>query len=307
MAWISIQNNFYTTILMYNEENFMSRETLPAYLTPDTEESARNIAKWICNSNICPQQYRGKPDDGFIAIGMGWSLGLSPMQSLQNINVINGSPSVWGDGARSVVISHKDFVDIENWFEGKIEDGTLINYCKITRKGMTPHIASFSMQDAMRAGLIGKDNYKKFLPDMLFRRSSARAYSALFPDALKGLVVEDVANDYVIKDVKEVNINSTDNKILELMKNDDEQEVDKKNDSILDIINRIEKINDLKELDKLGKEIKDTNLSEDQIFQIRETFKIKKQELQNKLNGINAILISTTAIDACKNTLMENK
>lgn len=288
---------------MYNEENFMSKETLPAYLTPDTEEKARDIAKWICNSNLCPLQYRGKEADGFIAIAMGWSLGIPPLQSLQNISVINGTPSIWGDGARSIVMSHRDFVDIENWFEGKIEDGTLINYCKITRKGMTPHIASFSMQDAVRAGLITKEIYKKYLPDMLFRRSSARAYSALFSDSLKGLVVEDVANDYVIKDVKEVNINSTDSKILELINNEYEGEVNTKNDSILDIINRIEKVNDLKELDKLGKEIKDSNLSEDQIFQIRETFKIKKQELKNKLNVVSEIPVASTAINACKNTL----
>lgn len=140
----------------------------------------------------------------------------------------------------------------------------------------------------------------------LIKCTEANAYRMAFPDTLGSMVTYEevegkiqLSKDLKILDELPIGGNEKLRKVIDIT-------TDENSFSILDIINRIEKINDLKELDKLGKEIKDTDLSEDQIFQIRETFKIKKQELKNKLNGINSIPIAETSIDACKNTLKGN-
>src|ERR1700675_2806847 len=68
-----------------------------AAFTPVNLTEAVALAKLIASSELAPKDYKGKPGNCLIAMQLGAELGVAPMQAIQNIAVINGRPSVWGD------------------------------------------------------------------------------------------------------------------------------------------------------------------------------------------------------------------
>jgi hypothetical protein len=68
-----------------------------AVLQPRDFGELLQFAKMAADSTLVPKDYTGKPANVMLAVQLGSELGLSPMQALQNISVINGRPSVWGD------------------------------------------------------------------------------------------------------------------------------------------------------------------------------------------------------------------
>ena len=63
------------------------------------------FAEVLCRTDLCPKAYAGKPQEAAIAMVMGHDLGLGKLQSLQSIAVINGNPSIYGDGALALVLA----------------------------------------------------------------------------------------------------------------------------------------------------------------------------------------------------------
>lgn len=271
---------------------------------PKSFEETFKFAELISKTDMCPREYKGKIADIVIAIGTGSSLGLAPIPSLHNISVINGRPSIWGDGARALLLGHKDCVDIEEWFEGSEEEKTLTAFCKITRRGKkSPFIAKFSMNDALKAGLITKDIYKKYLFRMLQCRAFGFASRDSFSDVLKGVITQEEANDYkVSKDVKE----SIDIEILDAILDRKKDSVSADEEIIVKTIYRIQSTRNIEELNILGDEIKNMLLSEDQKIKVRNFFKQKKDEFYYSDKEKNDTDVAITEIDKMKNTVREN-
>ncbi len=172
--------------------------TKPNYLSPQTFEQAERYADKIAASSLCPIAFKGKGGDVLIAMQMGAEVGLSPMQALQNIAVINGRPSLWGDAALGVVRSHIHCKSVREWPEGDIKDGTYTAYCAVRRKGQEEEIRSFSIDMAKKAGLWGKTGPWTNYPErMLQMRARSWAIRDTFPDALRGLQIAEEAQDII--------------------------------------------------------------------------------------------------------------
>lgn len=157
----------------------------------------------IARSSFCPKAFAGKPGDVMVALQMGAEVGLSPMQAIQNIAVINGKPCLWGDGALAVVISSPNYQYHREWFTGGINDETLTAHCAIKRKGSDEYIYSFSTQDAKKAGLWNKPGvWQQYPSRMLQNRARGFAIRDKFADALRGINIREEVEDYVkVKDV----------------------------------------------------------------------------------------------------------
>lgn len=163
-----------------------------------TFEKGEKFAAMIANSSLCPPGFRGKAHDVFIAMAMGAEVGLSPMQAIQNIAVINSRPSVWGDAALGIVRSHPHCVSIREWMEGNIKDLNAIAYCAVVRKGQEEEVRSFSIEQAKKAKLWGKTGPWSDYPErMLQMRARGFAIRDTFPDALRGLHIAEEAQDIV--------------------------------------------------------------------------------------------------------------
>lgn len=162
----------------------------------ETLEQAMKFAEYIQKSSLVPDAYRGKPADIVIAMQYGMELGLSEMQSLQSVAVINGRPSIWGDAVPAVAMSHPDFEDINDPEPEGADPEKWKAVCTVTRRGRTPKTRTFSTQDAKTAKLWGKAGPWTTNPKvMLMNRARAFAVRAAFPDKMKGMITAEEAID----------------------------------------------------------------------------------------------------------------
>ena len=163
---------------------------------PATITEAIQFSEMLAKSAMVPKQYQGKPEDIMVAVQWGYEIGLAPLQALQNISVINGKPSVYGDAAMALVQASPVCDGVDEYMEG---EGTAnpVAVCVAKRKGRNPVIARFSVDDAKRAGLWGKGGpWQSYPKRMLQMRARGFALRDAFPDVLKGLITAEEAQDY---------------------------------------------------------------------------------------------------------------
>lgn len=164
-------------------------------LTLNTFEEAWRFAKMIAGSDLAPKDYKGKPENVVVAIQMGLEVGLSPMAALQNIAVINGRPSIWGDAALAIVMVHPHYEAHEEPTVEGADDKRTATF-KIKRRGHPLHIQTFSVADAKKAKLWGKEGPWSNYPDrMLKLRARGFGLRDKFADALRGLITTEEAID----------------------------------------------------------------------------------------------------------------
>lgn len=172
-------------------------------LTPSNLKEAMEYATIIANSAMVPKTYQGKAADILVAVQMGAELGLKPIQALQNIAVINGKPSVYGDALLALVQAHSSFEDIKEWYDEK----TNTAFCTVKRKNQTEHTVSFSIEDAKKAGLWGKSGpWTQYPKRMMQMRARGFALRDKFADALGGLITVEEAQDYQVVDMPEKDV-----------------------------------------------------------------------------------------------------
>jgi hypothetical protein len=163
---------------------------------PATITEAMEFSKMLADSTMVPRAYQGKPQDIMVCVQWGYEIGLAPMQALQNIAVINGKPSVYGDAAMALVQASAVCEDVQEYFEG---EGTPnpIAVCVAKRRGRKEVVAKFSVEDAKRAGLWGKQGpWQAYPKRMMQMRARGFALRDAFPDVLKGLITAEEAQDY---------------------------------------------------------------------------------------------------------------
>ena len=163
-------------------------------LNPSNFGELIRFADIAAKSGMVPKDYNNRPQAIVIACQMGAELGLAPMQSLQNIAVINGRPSVWGDTLLALVKASPVCDDVVETIEG--DGASMTAVCTAKRRGKAPVVGRFSMQDAQAAGLAGKPGpWKQYPKRMLQMRARGFALRDAFPDVLRGLITSEEAMD----------------------------------------------------------------------------------------------------------------
>lgn len=162
---------------------------------PATITEAMEFSKMLAESAMVPRAYQGKPQDIMVCVQWGYEIGLAPMQALQNIAVINGKPSVYGDAAMALVQASHVCEGIEEFIEGEgTPNPTAV--CIAHRKNRKPVTAKFSVEDAKRAGLWGKQGpWQAYPKRMMQMRARGFALRDQFADVLKGLMTIEEAMD----------------------------------------------------------------------------------------------------------------
>lgn len=165
-------------------------------LALQTFDDAMRFGKLIAESEFPPKDFKGKPASCVLAIQHGAEIGLGPMQAIQSIAVINGRPTIWGDAALALVMASPVCEYVKETIEGDADQA--VATCTAKRKGYPDAVVSrFSMADAKRAGLAGKQGpWAQYPKRMLQLRARGFALRDAFPDVLKGLVTAEEAQDY---------------------------------------------------------------------------------------------------------------
>jgi len=159
-------------------------------LSPQTFEQALTFSNYLADSDLVPKDFKGKPANCLIAMQWGAELGLKPLQALQNLAIINGRPSLWGDAVIALV---RGSALCESVIE--TDDGNTAT-CRVKRRGEAEQIRTFSMEDAKAAGLMGKQGpWSQYPKRMRQMRARAFALRDVFPDVLRGLPVAEELMD----------------------------------------------------------------------------------------------------------------
>lgn len=159
-------------------------------LAPRTFDEAWRLADILADSDLVPKDFKGKPANCLVAIQWGAEIGLGAMQAVQNIAVINGRPSLWGDALMALVRSSPlcEFI-IE------ADDGSTAT-CRVKRRGEPEQVRTFSVEDARAAGLHGKSGpWQQYPRRMRQMRARAFALRDVFSDVLKGIPMAEEAMD----------------------------------------------------------------------------------------------------------------
>src|SRR6185312_8184243 len=184
-----------TQITRADVENVMRTPVSRNTLAPSTFGEMMGFAQMLSKSTFVPKDFVGKPENILVAIQWGMEIGLAPLQALQNIAVINGRPSLWGDAALAVVQNHPAYEWHKEYITGDGEN--MIGFFEIKRRGSAVHEAKFSVADAKKANLWGKAGpWTQYPKRMLCLRARGFGLRDKFADALKGLITAEEAQDY---------------------------------------------------------------------------------------------------------------
>lgn len=151
-------------------------------------DDAFRFSKMVASSDFAPKDFRGKPESCLLAIQHGSEIGLSPMQALQSIAVVNGRPSVYGDTALAVVMGSPVCEFVRERVEG--EGDKMVAICEAKRRGYEKaNVVTFSVADAKKAGLWGKSGpWQSYSRRMLQMRARGFCLRDTFPDVLLSLI-----------------------------------------------------------------------------------------------------------------------
>ena len=168
-------------------------------IVPQNYDEVWRMANAICRAQMAPKGL-DTPEKASIAILQGLEVGLKPMQALQRIAVVNGRPTIWGDGAIGLVRGSGLCEYVNERIEG--EGDKRVAICEAKRKGEAqPVTRKFSVDDAKKAGLWGKAGpWSQYPERMLQMRARAFALRDLFADVLGGMHIhEEVADEETVQ------------------------------------------------------------------------------------------------------------
>lgn len=147
-------------------------------------------ADYLAKSELIPSALRGKPSSVAVILQIGCELGISPMQALNGVSVIQGRPGVDPQLAIALIRQRVPGAvikveTIENPLTVKV---TMARSREFMDEGYT---ASWDMKKAKDMQLDKKDNYIKQPATMLRWRAAMEAARFVFPDVIKGMYSDD--------------------------------------------------------------------------------------------------------------------
>jgi hypothetical protein len=166
-------------------------------IVPQSFDDCYRMGKLLAVSGLVPNDYKDNAEACTVAIMQGLEVGLSPMAALQSIAVINGRPSIWGDGALAIVRAS----GLLEYMDESDADGTAT--CTVKRRGESdPIVRTFSVEDAKKANLATKKGPWQDYPARM-RQMRARSWALRdgFADVLKGLHIAEETQDIPMRDV----------------------------------------------------------------------------------------------------------
>ena len=171
-----------TEIVHYDEKAAIALATARTELAAAT---ARAIAS---GSVVLPPHAR-EPGAAAAIMLAGLELGLQPMEAIRSLHLVDGRVVLAADAQLALVLRRG--VALE-WIR---TDATAAE-CRIVRHGRAPHTVAYTLQDAQRAGLAGRQTWQRHPAAMLRARCITTAIRQYCPDLLSGAYSPDEAADF---------------------------------------------------------------------------------------------------------------
>jgi hypothetical protein len=159
-------------------------------------DGAYRIANVVHRAGMAPASLDSL-EKVMVAILHGLEVGLTPMNALQSIAVINGRPTIWGDGAVGLIRASGLLEYMKEYYEHE-DTPEMKAVCVVKRRGETyPVTTTFSLLDARKADLLGKKGPWQTYPKRMLKMRARWALRDTFADVLKGLHLREEVDDYM--------------------------------------------------------------------------------------------------------------
>lgn len=147
------------------------------------------LAHAIANTDFVPKAMRGNEAAIAASILYGDEVGLPPMQALAKIAVIDGKPSLAAEAQRALILAAGHNIWLEEQTTTKVTiAGKRRDQDQIQR-------VTWTIDDARRAKLDGKQNWRTYPRAMLVARASAELARGMFADVIGGLAATEELED----------------------------------------------------------------------------------------------------------------
>lgn len=138
------------------------------------------------------------PADMFVALMAGSAIGLDAATTLRSVYVIDGKAAIYGDALPGVAQQSGFYAGHGITITGDPDDGTLEAACVVRRIVPTAdgkfreveYVGAMSWRQAERAGLTGRQNWRKYPERMLRAKAVAYAFREAFADVLCGFAMQ---------------------------------------------------------------------------------------------------------------------
>jgi hypothetical protein len=180
---------------MTTETEHSENKSLDPINNPLAFDHAYKIAKVFADSDIVPKHFQGKAQNVFVALCMARNLKLDPMLALQNIYVVNGTPSLSSQMLIGLVNS-SGLIEGSIVFESNnktLEDLVITAKCKLKSGDIAS--VSYSYANAKAAGLAVKPPWKAAPEQMMRYRAAAFLCRSYFPQVALGLITKEEAEE----------------------------------------------------------------------------------------------------------------
>lgn len=147
--------------------------------TPNSPEAGFEMAKALVKSGLLSNDIR-TPEQAFCLMVAGSELGLAPMESLRNLEMVKGKITMKAELMLRLVAQNGVRF---RWEHTDSESATLV----LKREGWDSFTSTFTMADAKRAGLAGRGNWNTYPANMLRARAISNGIRAFCPDLLTGV------------------------------------------------------------------------------------------------------------------------
>ncbi len=151
------------------------------------------IATQLSKSTLIPDNYKNKPENVIIALGMSQKMGIEPFTVMQNLNIIKGKTSWNGSFCKILIEKTKRFKDLELNYIGEKDKDSYGCYLSATRisDGKLIKGPAVTMQMAKEEGWT--TNKKWFtLTDLMLAYRCQSFFARLYaPEAMNGIYTDD--------------------------------------------------------------------------------------------------------------------
>jgi hypothetical protein len=154
-------------------------------------EDAWNLAETLHRSGLLPRGL-ARPEAVLYALIAGREIGLTATQSLRSLHIVEGKVVLSAD---LIVAMAKRNKSVCRYFRLVESTGLVARYETQRVDEPAPTSMSWTWDQAQRAGLTGKDNWRKYADAMLRARCAAALARAVYPDLCMGMYDPDELDD----------------------------------------------------------------------------------------------------------------
>lgn len=150
-------------------------------------------------SSMVPDNYRGKPDNCFVALELASRMDVSPVLVMQNLYIVQGKPSWAGQACKALIDGSGKFRESEYIMTGSFEDGSRGCYLQAvnSKTGKLVKGTEITLKMARDEGWMNKNGSKwKTMPEQMLKYRAAAFFARTeCPEVLMGFQTAEETED----------------------------------------------------------------------------------------------------------------